>query len=305
MLQRTAEDEDASPDLDKPLNEKRLRQVVRFSVLPYVRELLTMQFGQADDVSVAANRRHTSRVHRRQDRCLNQRMVLMPIPDLDDIVCYEIGSDDAAPWEGTRSSLQGDLPALEDYARRGLIQPGNQRGYRHDRRASRVGLVVLPTGRRLIIRSKISGLTILEWLAYLGEFRPLQHWLPEKGIAAKDTEQDDWHRCIARLFLFAMEDVTRWHLRKDYAAIEIDEPQIRGRIIATKLAQRMTASAARSAGEAKPNVRRAIQHDSRQSTRSCTGVVGRRQDRRSTTNGPFARAVVADPSRYRRSRSQR
>jgi hypothetical protein len=50
MLQRTAEDEDASPDLDKPLNEKRLRQVVRFSVLPYVRELLTMQFGQADDV---------------------------------------------------------------------------------------------------------------------------------------------------------------------------------------------------------------------------------------------------------------
>jgi MoxR-like ATPase len=50
MLQRTAEDEDASPDLDKPLNEKRLRQVVRFSVLPYVRELLTMQFGQADNV---------------------------------------------------------------------------------------------------------------------------------------------------------------------------------------------------------------------------------------------------------------
>ena len=50
MLQRTAEDDDASPDLDKPLNAKRLRQVVRFSVLPYVRELLTMQFGQADNV---------------------------------------------------------------------------------------------------------------------------------------------------------------------------------------------------------------------------------------------------------------
>ena len=50
MLQRTAEDEDASPGLDKPLNEKRLRQVVRFSVLPYLRELLTMQFGHVDDV---------------------------------------------------------------------------------------------------------------------------------------------------------------------------------------------------------------------------------------------------------------
>lgn len=49
MLQRSAEDEEASPELDKPLNEKRLRQVVRFSVLPYVRELLTMQFGSVDD----------------------------------------------------------------------------------------------------------------------------------------------------------------------------------------------------------------------------------------------------------------
>jgi len=48
MLQRTAEDDEVSPRLDKPLSEKHLRQIVRFSVLPYVRELLTMQFGQAD-----------------------------------------------------------------------------------------------------------------------------------------------------------------------------------------------------------------------------------------------------------------
>lgn len=48
MLQRTAEDDEASPKLDIPLSEKQLRQVVRFSVVPYLRELLTMQFGQAD-----------------------------------------------------------------------------------------------------------------------------------------------------------------------------------------------------------------------------------------------------------------
>jgi len=166
-------------------------------------------------------------------------MTMMPIPKLDDIVCYEIGSDDAARWEGTRSSLQHDLSALKSYSRRGLIQLAVSGDAVSISGRSRVGLVVLPTGRRLIIRSKIAGLTILEWLAYLGEFRPLQHWLPERGIAAKDAEQDDWHRCIARLFLFAMEDVTRWHLRKDYAAIQIDAPEIRGRIIATKLAQRM------------------------------------------------------------------
>jgi hypothetical protein len=48
MLQRTAEDDEASPRLDIPLSKKHLRQIVRFSVLPYVRELLTMQFGRAD-----------------------------------------------------------------------------------------------------------------------------------------------------------------------------------------------------------------------------------------------------------------
>ena len=48
MLQRAAEDDEVSPKLDKPLSEKHLRQIVRFSVIPYVRELLTMQFGQVD-----------------------------------------------------------------------------------------------------------------------------------------------------------------------------------------------------------------------------------------------------------------
>jgi hypothetical protein len=48
MLQRTAEDDEASPSLDIPLSDKQLRQIVRFSVLPYVRELMTLQSGQAD-----------------------------------------------------------------------------------------------------------------------------------------------------------------------------------------------------------------------------------------------------------------
>jgi len=48
MLQRRGEDDATSPALDIPLSAGRLRQIVRFSVLPYVRELLVMQFGQAD-----------------------------------------------------------------------------------------------------------------------------------------------------------------------------------------------------------------------------------------------------------------
>lgn len=163
----------------------------------------------------------------------------MQLTRLDDIDCYEVGSGESAPWTGRRASLREDLPALTALANQGLIDLKIDRDSVSIGGLSRVGLVVLPSGRRLTIRSKISGLRILEWLAYLGEFRPLQHWLPERGIAAQKTDRDDWHRCIARLFLFALEDVTRWHKRKDYAAEWIEEPEIRGRINATKLARQM------------------------------------------------------------------
>jgi 5-methylcytosine-specific restriction endonuclease McrBC regulatory subunit McrC len=46
------------------------------------------------------------------------------------------------------------------------------------------------------------------------------------GVAAAH----DWHQCLASLFLLALEDVTRRHLRKDYVAVAAHEPQIRGRI---------------------------------------------------------------------------
>jgi MoxR-like ATPase len=49
MLQRIDSDDHASLRLDVPLSERKLRQIVRFSVLPYVRELLTLQLGKADD----------------------------------------------------------------------------------------------------------------------------------------------------------------------------------------------------------------------------------------------------------------
>lgn len=49
MLQRIDSEDHASLHLDVPLSERKLRQIVRFSVLPYVRELLTLQLGKADD----------------------------------------------------------------------------------------------------------------------------------------------------------------------------------------------------------------------------------------------------------------
>ena len=99
----------------------------------------------------------------------------------------------------------------------------------------RVGLVVLPSGRRLVIRSKIDSLRLLDWLAYLGKFPPLDVWLPDAGV----TTGDDFHTCIARLFLYELEKVTRLHLRKDYTPISTDEPTIRGHILATRLSRRL------------------------------------------------------------------
>jgi hypothetical protein len=48
MLQGSSADDSVLPE-DVPLTEKHLQRIVKFSVLPYVRELLTTQLGQAND----------------------------------------------------------------------------------------------------------------------------------------------------------------------------------------------------------------------------------------------------------------
>jgi hypothetical protein len=48
MVQESNWDDESSAPNDIPLTEKHLRRIVQFSVLPYVRELFTTQFGQVD-----------------------------------------------------------------------------------------------------------------------------------------------------------------------------------------------------------------------------------------------------------------
>lgn len=153
------------------------------------------------------------------------------------IECFEVGSGDQPPWIGSQLALGDDWPTIELLASRRVIDVAMQHDRVTIRGATRVGLIVLPSGRRLVIRSKIPSLTMLEWLAYLGVFPALSSWLPDPGVAAQATEKDDWHRCIGRLFLFAMEQVTRWHLQKDYVAVAADPPEFRGRLRFTELAR--------------------------------------------------------------------
>src|SRR5262245_302521 len=83
----------------------------------------------------------------------------------DDIVCFEIGSRDPRPWIGSRSTLDNDWSTLETHAKRGVIQLDLGGDRVAISGATCVGLVVLPSGRRLVIRSKIPSLKLLEWLA--------------------------------------------------------------------------------------------------------------------------------------------
>jgi 5-methylcytosine-specific restriction endonuclease McrBC regulatory subunit McrC len=159
----------------------------------------------------------------------------MPKGRPDDIVCFEIGSGDAPAWVGSRRVLGDDWRAIEMQAHRGVIQLEVRGDLVTIRGLTRVGLVVLPSGRRLIVRSKIPSLALLEWLAYLGEFPRLTAWLPDAGVAVGD----DWHQCLASLFLYALEYITRQHVRKDYVAVASDEPEIRGRILTTALGRRL------------------------------------------------------------------
>ncbi len=154
---------------------------------------------------------------------------------LDDILCYEIGSGDMPAWIGSHRELGCDWTALQVQASRGVIQIDVSADQVAIRGATRVGLVVLPSGRRLIVRSKISGLTLLEWLAYLGEFPWLTSWLAAAGVSVGH----DWPECVARLFLYALENVTRRHLRKEYVTAQADDSEIRGRILTATLGRQL------------------------------------------------------------------
>lgn len=151
----------------------------------------------------------------------------------DDIVCYEVGSDEP-PWLGLRATLDLDWDALEDYARKGIIAINLSGGTISVSGTDRVGLIILPSGRRVIIRSKIGNLVLLDWLAYLGEFPPLDAWLTDAGL----TTGDDFPVCIARLFLYELERITRLHFHKDYTPQILNASTIRGRILASRLSRR-------------------------------------------------------------------
>ncbi len=90
----------------------------------------------------------------------------------------------------------------------------------------RVGLIVLPSGRRILLKTKISGVTLIDWLIYLGEFPDYQVWTAIGNVSPSDS----WQSVLARLFLHELFRVTQFHLRKGYVPAQIESSTVKGRI---------------------------------------------------------------------------
>ncbi len=152
-----------------------------------------------------------------------------------DIVIDEAGSADPLEWTGTAHSLGNDLDAIRFHADRNVIGLEERSGAVVIKGKHRTGIVLLPSGRRIVLRTKIPGIVLLDWLVYLGEFPDFQHWSQLGNVAA----ENDWQKVLLKLFLLELDIVTRWHLRKDFVKQRIESSQVKGRVMAGTLATKI------------------------------------------------------------------
>lgn len=157
------------------------------------------------------------------------------IQPVADIVIDEAGTPNPLVWVGTASQIGSDLDAIRFHAERNVLSVEEIAGRFVLRGKHRTGIVILPSGRRVVLRTKLPGIVLLDWLVYLGEFPNFQHWSQLGNV----TSDDDWQQVLLKLFLLELDIVTRWHLRKDFVKLRIESSQVRGRVLAGELATKI------------------------------------------------------------------
>ena len=151
------------------------------------------------------------------------------------IVCDEEGSLDPVSWSGSIESLGDDYLTVLRYQEERVLKVDEHRGRITIRGRDRVGFVRLPSGRRILIRTKVPGLALLDWLVYLEEFPEVRFWDDDGNVSQSVTYQ----ALLARLFLRELDIVTRCHMRKGFVQSDVESSHVRGRISSNLLAQRL------------------------------------------------------------------
>ncbi len=150
------------------------------------------------------------------------------------ITCDEQGSPEPKYWQGTRQELGRDLSAIRAFEQQKLLRLEIDGDVVSIYGRDRVGTLSLPSGRRCVIRTKIPGIVILEWLAFLGEFPDLRTWTGDGNIVSSGTFQN----VVAQLFLRELDLITRVHLRKGFVSFTETSQRVRGRILGSRLSQK-------------------------------------------------------------------
>jgi 5-methylcytosine-specific restriction endonuclease McrBC regulatory subunit McrC len=162
-------------------------------------------------------------------------MPTIPSQVSTDIVIDEAGSLEPRAWIGQVGQLGSDLDAVRFYANRNVLSLEEHEGHVVLRGKHRTGIVILPSGRRIVLQTKLSGVVLLDWLVFLGEFPDFQHWNQLGNVAL----EGEWQKVLLKLFLLELDVVTRWHLRKDFVKSRIESSQIRGKVLAGDLATKV------------------------------------------------------------------
>ena len=156
-----------------------------------------------------------------------------------DILCGEIGAPDAERWSAPVADLSPqDRAAQDSLEASGLVELRAPDGAREVELevagTDHVGLLALPTGRRLHIRPKVPDLVLLDWLAYVDDCPPPTPWLSsDTGLSSGN----DFHALLGALLLHELEQLTRAQLRKDYVTTRSDGGAVRGRVLAGAVAR--------------------------------------------------------------------
>jgi len=150
------------------------------------------------------------------------------------IICDEKGSLDPVAWRGSVESLGEDYAVILRHHEDRILHVQEHRGQVEIRGRDRVGVVRLPSGRRILIRTKVPGLVLLDWLVYLGEFPDIQFCKQYGNVSQSESYQS----VLAGLFLRELDIVTRCHMRMGFVQFDTESPEVRGRILSHRLAHR-------------------------------------------------------------------